>query len=226
MTTLIAIHDGIPTTTSLAIAEGTKKSHESVIKLVRKYQSDLEEFGRVGFEIQPFETSGGKQEREIAHLNERQSTLLLTYMRNTAIVRAFKKQLVTEFFRMAEDQAKPPPIPSRRGHPKGSSVSPAKHSEQGQLSQRTLDLIKIWEGRFQKEAYNREDLHRESQGEDPLLHLLLALEQDGINIRPFKRYYFVNKYLLQMCWEQLDELTYASKMTMNRQVIVNHGAYI
>ena len=91
---IVKVYDGKATTTSLIIAEGIQNSHESVIKLVRRYQTDLEEFGGVGFEIQPFETAGGTQQREIANLNEHQSTLLMTYMKNTVIVREFKKQLV------------------------------------------------------------------------------------------------------------------------------------
>ena len=112
MSTLITIHDGTPTTTSIAIAEGTKRSHESVIKLVRKYQSDLKEFGPLGFEIRKGEKlpqGGFAKATEIARLNERQSTLLMTYMRNTAIVREFKKRLVKGFYQMAEKQAKTTP---------------------------------------------------------------------------------------------------------------------
>lgn len=99
---LVTITDGQAVTTTLAISEGTENEHASVIKLVRSYQADLEEFGRVGFEIAPFETAGGTQRREVAILNEQQSTLLLTYMRNSDIVRAFKKRLVKEFWQMAE----------------------------------------------------------------------------------------------------------------------------
>ncbi|AWK17361.1 hypothetical protein GWK90_03485 [Candidatus Hamiltonella defensa] len=85
---------------SSAIALGVKKEHKPVIQLVRKYQSDLEEFARVEFEMRPFQTKGGAQKKEVALLNEQQTTLLITYMRNNPIVRAFKKRLVAEFFRM------------------------------------------------------------------------------------------------------------------------------
>ena len=101
---LVSTHGGELVTTSLAIADGTELDHASVIKLVRNYQSDLEEFGRVGFEIQPFETAGGTQQREVALLNEQQSTLLITYMRNSEIVRTFKKRLVKAFYEMAQKQ--------------------------------------------------------------------------------------------------------------------------
>lgn len=99
---LVTLNNGMAVTTSLAISEGTENEHASVIKLVRTYVADLEEFGRVGFEIVPFETAGGMQSREVAILNEQQSTLLLTYMRNSGIVRSFKKALVKAFFEMAQ----------------------------------------------------------------------------------------------------------------------------
>lgn len=107
---LVTLHAGQPVTTSLAIAAGTHNEHASVIKLVRSYLSDLEEFGRVRFEIAPFETAGGVQHREVAILNEQQSTLLLTYMRNSDIVRSFKKALVKAFFRLAQQARQPDPM--------------------------------------------------------------------------------------------------------------------
>lgn len=102
MNALVTITDGLAVTTTLAIAEGTGVAHKAVIQLVRTYLTDLGEFGRVAFEMRPFETAGGMQRREVAALNEQQSTLLLTYMRNSEIVRSFKKRLVREFWQMAE----------------------------------------------------------------------------------------------------------------------------
>ena len=121
MTTLITIHDGTPTTTSIAIAEGTRKEHKSVIQLIRQYQADLEEFGLVTFEMRPRpKGQHGGGNTEVAILNERQATLTLTYMRNTAIVREFKKRLVKGFYEMAEAQAKATPIlpPVQKKKPK------------------------------------------------------------------------------------------------------------
>lgn len=104
---IIFVNNNQLVTTSLAIAQNTNNDHASVIKLVRTYQTDFEEFGRVGFEIQPFDTAGGVQEREVAELNEQQSTLILTYMRNSEVVRAFKKRLVKEFWDMRNQVSKP-----------------------------------------------------------------------------------------------------------------------
>ena len=99
---LVLVNKGVPVTTSLAIAEGTKNDHASVIKLVRNYQSDLEEFGHVDFKSEMVNRpQGGGTSKEYAILNEQQSTLLLTYMRNSDIVRDFKKRLVKAFYELA-----------------------------------------------------------------------------------------------------------------------------
>ncbi|CDG48185.1 Rha family transcriptional regulator [Serratia symbiotica] len=86
---------------TLAIAEGVKKDHDTIIKLVDRNKADLEEFGPLGFEIRMVGRSqGGGKPLRVALLNEQQTTLLITYMRNNDVVRAFKKKLVSEFFRM------------------------------------------------------------------------------------------------------------------------------
>lgn len=107
---LVTTINGAAVTTSLAIAEGTQNEHRAVLQLARTYLGDLEEFGGVAFEMRPFETPGGVQKREIAILNEQQSTLLLTYMRNSDIVRQFKKALVKAFWELAQKAQQPDPI--------------------------------------------------------------------------------------------------------------------
>jgi len=93
---LVALVSGQPVTTSLAIASGVQADHSTVIKLVRTYQDDLGDFGLLDFKS---ESRGGRP-TEYALLNEQQATLLLTYMRNSDIVRAFKKRLVKAFFEL------------------------------------------------------------------------------------------------------------------------------
>lgn len=111
---LVTVNNGVAVTTTLAIAEGTDVEHKAVIQLVRNYQNDLEEFGRVTFEMAPFETAGGTQKREVAALNEQQSTLILTYMRNSDIVRTFKKRLVKAFYELASRPAMTSPAQMSR----------------------------------------------------------------------------------------------------------------
>lgn len=109
MSALVSLDDGQAVTTTLVIAEGTAAQHASVIRLVRESLSDFEEFGRVGFEIRPFETAGGRQERTVAVLNEQQATLLMTYMRNSDVVREFKKRLVHAFYELAASRSRTAP---------------------------------------------------------------------------------------------------------------------
>lgn len=92
---------------SLTIAERTERDHEPVIRLIRDNLADFEAFGRVRFENGPFETRGGIQSRTVAHLNEPQATLLVTFMRNSDIVKAFKLELVRQFYEMRQALARP-----------------------------------------------------------------------------------------------------------------------
>lgn len=96
------LQNGLPVTTSVIISNGIQLSHEPVIKLIRKYIDDLKTFGNVLFETESFKTAGGTQKREIAILNEPQTTLLLTFFKNTEIVRKFKVALVQKFYELRE----------------------------------------------------------------------------------------------------------------------------
>ncbi|MGE4272101.1 MAG: Rha family transcriptional regulator [Desulfitobacterium sp.] len=89
--------DAEPFTTSDVIAEYGKVKHHALQVLISKYQSDLEEFGKVSFEIRPLESG---QSEKVYRLNEEQATLLITYMKNTQPVRNFKKALVRQFYAM------------------------------------------------------------------------------------------------------------------------------
>lgn len=98
MGNLVSIIDGSALTSSLLIAEGVGYDHSTVIRLVRDNREDLEEFGPLGFEIHVVNRpQGGGSKKEYALLNEDQATLLITYMRNNDVVRAFKKTLVKAF---------------------------------------------------------------------------------------------------------------------------------
>ncbi|MGI8170389.1 Rha family transcriptional regulator [Enterococcus lactis] len=89
-----------PFTTDEVIAEYSGNSRESVTRLIRKYQGDLEEFGTLGFEIRPMPSG---QKAKVFHLNREQATLLITYLDNTEPVRQFKKDLVHQFYAMESE---------------------------------------------------------------------------------------------------------------------------
>jgi len=95
----IVQHDGEQLfTTSEIIAERAGIEHRAVLQLITNFGDDLSEFGTIAFEMRK---SGGRPTR-FAKLNEQQSTLLLTYLRNTEVVRKFKKDLVMGFYEMAQ----------------------------------------------------------------------------------------------------------------------------
>lgn len=100
-------------TTSEVVAEGCELNHQTVLRLVRKYQTDFEELGLLGFEIRPRLTGKhGGGDTEFAILNEDQATYLITLFRNSPIVRRFKLALVKAFRRamdqISRDFANPP----------------------------------------------------------------------------------------------------------------------
>lgn len=105
MESIVTLSGNLPVVSSTAIAEGVGREHKSVIQLVRQNLSDFEEFGPLTFEMRvgkPLPQGGFAYRTEIALLNEQQATLLLTYMRNNEVVRAFKKRLVRAFYEMAQ----------------------------------------------------------------------------------------------------------------------------
>jgi len=93
--------DAEPFTTSDIVAECAEVSYRSVQRIIEKYENDLKEFGILRFEI----TVSGKAGRpkNVYHLNEEQATLLITYLKNTPVVRTFKKELVRQFYSMRNE---------------------------------------------------------------------------------------------------------------------------
>lgn len=85
---------------SLVIAENVDYEHDTVSKLIRDNVKDFEEFGTVRFTDLKSENPKGGRPQRIYLLNENQSTLLITYMRNNEIVKRFKIALVKAFAHM------------------------------------------------------------------------------------------------------------------------------
>lgn len=88
--------DGEPFTTSLVIADETGNQHKNVMELIRAYADDLNEVGTSAFQTRK---SGGRP-TEYAELDEPAAALLMTYLKNTLVVRDFKKRLVAQFYAM------------------------------------------------------------------------------------------------------------------------------
>lgn len=66
--------NGVPTTTSMRVANGTRNEHASVLRLIRDNLADFEEFGLVRFEIRPRPAGQhGGGDVHVAILNEDQA---------------------------------------------------------------------------------------------------------------------------------------------------------
>lgn len=87
-----------PFTTSDVIAMFAGIQHHTVTRLIQQHEADFKEFGILRFEIE--EIKGRGQPAKHYQLNEEQATLLMTYLKNTAQVRGFKKELVRQFYAM------------------------------------------------------------------------------------------------------------------------------
>ena len=98
--------DSEPFTTSDVIAEFAGVNHHAIQQMISKYEKDLCEFGKVAFEMRPLPESRTKQSILVYYLNEQQATLLITYLKNTERVRAFKKELVRQFYAMRQELLK------------------------------------------------------------------------------------------------------------------------
>lgn len=89
-------------TDSTIIAEGAEVEHRAVIQLITNHLDDVSEFGRVAFQMIPFETNGGIQKMKVCRLNEQQATFVISLMKNTKPVVEFKKELVKQFYEMKQ----------------------------------------------------------------------------------------------------------------------------
>lgn len=89
-------------TDSLVIAEGIGNRHHAVQQLILNYENDFEEFGQVAFEMRAVKYGRGTNQAKIYLLNEEQATFLMTLLRNSKKVVAFKKELVRQFYQMRQ----------------------------------------------------------------------------------------------------------------------------
>lgn len=91
-----------PFTTSDVIAVFAGIQHHTVTRLIQQHEADFKEFGLLRFQIDAVKREGARGTKYTKHyqLNEEQATLLMTYLKNTAQVRGFKKELIRQFYAM------------------------------------------------------------------------------------------------------------------------------
>ena len=98
-----ALSTAEPYTTSEVIAEYSGNSHHAIQQLINKNKEKLEDFGKVAFEMRALPSG---QKAKIYHLNERQATFLITLLKNTPNVVAFKFELTKQFYSVSEELKK------------------------------------------------------------------------------------------------------------------------
>lgn len=96
---LVEVRENEIFTTSKIIAEGTNNQHHAVREIIKKYKSDIEDFGTLS--ILNEESTGGRP-MEVFLLNEEQATFVITLLRNSKVVVKFKKELVRQFYAMRQ----------------------------------------------------------------------------------------------------------------------------
>lgn len=110
MTTLVFLEpnrlDAEPFTRSDVVASFAGVQHHAIQQILSKHESDFKEFGTVAFEMRVCSHRTGASSQKIYRLNEEQATLLVTYLKNTERVRAFKKELVHQFYAMRAELMK------------------------------------------------------------------------------------------------------------------------
>lgn len=97
MNELVTVKRNDVFTDSMVIAQGTGNRHKNVKELILKYKADMEELGTLS--VLNGESTGGRPE-QMYLLTEEQAAFLMTLLRNTKQVVAFKKELVRQFYEM------------------------------------------------------------------------------------------------------------------------------
>lgn len=101
----IEIVNNKPVVSTLVIAENIDKPNKTIVQLINNNMEDFLEFQDQeisNFEVQEIGVNGKAGYARYYNLNEQQSTLLITYLRNNDKVKEFKKNLVKAFFMMKE----------------------------------------------------------------------------------------------------------------------------
>lgn len=104
--------DGEPFTTSLVIAAETGNQHKPLRELIEENLADLNEVGVARFQTAKPSASenGGGRPTKYAELDEPAAALLMTYLRNSPVVKDFKKRLVAGFYAVRQQLTARPPV--------------------------------------------------------------------------------------------------------------------
>lgn len=99
MNELVYIRKNDVFTSSLVIAEGTGNEHRAVTSLIRRYKKQFSEIGEIWFRHLKCRNASGRP-MKVYQLNEPQASFLITLLKNSGVVVAFKLELVKQFYAM------------------------------------------------------------------------------------------------------------------------------
>ena len=94
MQQIVEIVENMPKVSHRVIAENTDNKTISIQNLIVSNRSDFENFGTLHFKNEGLINNGKGEQPKTYYLNEPQATLLMTYLRNSDIVKRFKIALV------------------------------------------------------------------------------------------------------------------------------------
>lgn len=145
---LVSMHNDTAVVSHKVVAHYTGNDERSISKLLTSYMSDFCEFGQLRFEVATVQSGQreGMDTPKTYLLNEQQATLLMTYLKNNAPVRNFKKALVKEFFELRQRQeSTPQPKAQSKREPqsdKNRYLTPALIRElRATVSKEALDMF-------------------------------------------------------------------------------------
>jgi phage regulator Rha-like protein len=100
MKNLVLLKNNEPLTTSLIVAEQLERTHKGIIRLIRDYKKDFNDFGTLRFE----NVKSKGRPTEFVYLNEQHLTFLIMMLRvkqkESDKILKFKKLITKEFFKM------------------------------------------------------------------------------------------------------------------------------
>ncbi len=182
ITNIVELIDDEPRISHRVIAEQTENKILSVQKLITDNLTELEEFGHLRFKIETVtNTVGAINEQKTYFLNEPQTTLLLTFMRNNEIVKSFKIRLVKEFFRMRELLQNQKSQPVQKPQTQIFSI-PELTNETEKITElknhvlETSNLIEILESKKPTTLYRLDKFYRKFHNFSPLEHFEIDLD--------------------------------------------------
>lgn len=222
-TTIIPIiaktDDGMLRVSSEQIAEGAGVEHRAVLQLASTHAGSLERFGQVAFEMRP---GYNNAQIRVALLNEQQATLLMTFMRNTEQVIAFKVALVDAFYRMAQSLS--PEVPRSFADALRLAAAQAEALEQkNQVIALLEPKAASWDSIVSSEgswSYNdaAKVLHESGQIEIGEKRLVAWMVQEGFLYRDNKKRPHVYQTFVDRGWFVVKARTYKDYITGEEMV--------